>query len=131
MSAKDTIIGTTKRLVAEIVGDGVLADKGSRQAHGNASYDDPISGMTGELQPPPSSLSETTTSRSSTATEHDRFALLLGHAALSVWPDLSRDAQERLFYAAVDDSIIANSLAVFLHKRHPKTVHPPEPSQLA
>jgi hypothetical protein len=34
----------------------------------------------------------------------NQFAELLGHAALTVWPDLSRDAQERLFAAAVDNS---------------------------
>jgi hypothetical protein len=63
--------------------------------------------------------------------DEDGFAKLLGHAAVKVWPDLPRDAQERLFAAAVDDGIIANSLAVFLHDRHPKTAHPPKPTQLA
>jgi hypothetical protein len=33
-------------------------------------------------------------------TAHNRFALLLGHAAMSVWPDLSQDAQEQLLAAA-------------------------------
>jgi hypothetical protein len=55
----------------------------------------------------------------------------LGHAALKVWSDLPRDAQERLFAAAVDGGVIANSLAVFLHDRHPKTAHPPKPSMIA
>jgi hypothetical protein len=50
---------------------------------------------------------------------------------LKIWPDLPRDAQERLFAAAVDDSIIAKSLAEFLHDRHPKTSHPPKPTRLA
>jgi hypothetical protein len=68
--------------------------------------------------------------------DENRFATLLGHAALKVWPDLSRDAQERLFAAAVDDAVIANSLAEFLHDRHPKTMHPrtshpPKPTRLA
>jgi hypothetical protein len=68
--------------------------------------------------------------------DENRFATLLGHAALKVWPDLSRDAQERLFAAAVDDAVIANSLAEFLHDRHPKTLHPrtshpPKPTRLA
>lgn len=36
MSAKDTVIGTTKRLVAGIVGDGALAEEGSRQSSGEA-----------------------------------------------------------------------------------------------
>ena len=60
-----------------------------------------------------------------------QFAELLGHAALKVWADLPRDAQERLFAAAVDDGLIAKSLAEFLHDRHPKTAHPPKPTRLA
>jgi hypothetical protein len=74
---------------------------------------------------------ETTASQAVAPTEHERFALLLGHAALNVWADLPREPQERLFAAAVDDGIIANSLAVFLHDRHPKTTHPPKPTQTA
>ena len=60
-----------------------------------------------------------------------QFAELLGHAALKVWADLPRDAQERLFAAAAADGLIANSLAEFLHDRHPKTAHPPKPTRLA
>ena len=56
--------------------------------------------------------------------DENQFASLLGHAALKVWPELPREAQQRLFSAAVDDGIIANSLAEFLHGRHPKTSHP-------
>jgi hypothetical protein len=63
--------------------------------------------------------------------DESQFAALLGHAALKVWPDLPRDAQERLFTAAVDDGLIATSLAEFLHDRHPRTVHPPKPTRLA
>jgi hypothetical protein len=63
--------------------------------------------------------------------DENRFAALLGHAALRVWPDLPREVQERLFSAAVDDAVIANSLAAFLHDRHPKTSHPPKPTRLA
>jgi hypothetical protein len=130
MTTKDTVVGTTKRLIAEIVGDGALADEGSRQANGTASIhhsadhacSDP------ERNPP---RAEATISNAETKTEHDRFALLLGHAALSVWPDLPRDAQEQLFASAVDDGIIANSLAVFLHDRRPKTAHPARPPQIA
>lgn len=131
MSAKDTLVGTTKRLVAEIVGDGALAEEGSRQSDGNASrpvsYDDGSS----DLRHQRSDVLETTASRAPAQTEHERFALLVGHAALSVWSNLPREAQERLFAAAVDDGIIANSLAVFLHDRHPKTSHPPKPTQNA
>ena len=61
----------------------------------------------------------------------DRFASLLGLAALKIWPDLPRDVQERLFAAAVDDSVIASNLAEFLHDRHPRTAHPPKPTRLA
>jgi hypothetical protein len=67
--------------------------------------------------------------------DENRFAALLGHAALKVWPDLPRDAQERLFAAAVDDAVIATSLAEFLHDRDPRTLHPsshpPKPTRLA
>jgi hypothetical protein len=129
MNTKDAIIGTTKRLVAEILGDGVLADEGSRQTNGIAPP--PASSDRSARDPGRDpSAAETTISNASAMTEHDRFALLLGHAALSVWPDLARDAQERLFAAAVNDGIIANSLAVFLHDRHPKTAHPPRPAQI-
>jgi hypothetical protein len=61
----------------------------------------------------------------------NRFAAILGHAALKVWADLPRDAQERLFAAAVDDGAVANDLAEFLQDRHPKTAHPPRPTRLA
>jgi hypothetical protein len=128
MNAKDTVIGTTKRLVAEIVGDGALADEGSRQANGNAPVL-PSGYRSAELGRP--SGVDTSVSNAAATTEHDGFALLLGRAALSEWPDLPRDAQERLFAAAVDAGLIANSLAVFLHDRHPKTAHPPHPTQIA
>jgi len=60
----------------------------------------------------------------------NQFASLLGHAALKVWPELPRDAQEMLFAAAVDDDVIANSLAIYLHDHHPRTAHPPKPNAL-
>ena len=60
--------------------------------------------------------------------DETQFTTLLGRAALKVWPELSRDAQEQLFSASVDDALIANSLAEFLHDRHPRTAHPPRPS---
>ena len=63
--------------------------------------------------------------------DENKFASLLGKAALKVWPHLPRDAQEQLFAAAVDDGVIANSLATFLHERHPRTAHPPHPTGLA
>ena len=63
--------------------------------------------------------------------DENQFAALLGHAALKVWPELPRDAQEQLFAAAVNDGVIANTLATYLHDRHPRTAHPPKPTALA
>jgi hypothetical protein len=63
------------------------------------------------------------------ATEFDR---LLGQAAFKLWPDLPRDVQEQLFETAVPlDPAVRNSLAIFLHDHHPRTAHPPKPTQLA
>ena len=60
------------------------------------------------------------------------FELLLGHAALRLWPELPREVQERLFETAVPlDPAIRNRMAVFLHDRHPKTAHPPKLTALA
>lgn len=54
--------------------------------------------------------------------------ILLGQAALRVWGDLRRDAQEILFESAVENADhMRKLLAVFLHERHPKTFHPPKP----
>jgi hypothetical protein len=63
--------------------------------------------------------------------DENQIAALLGHAAVKVWSELPRDAQERLFAAAVDDAVIGNDLATFLHDRHPRTLHPPRPTRLA
>ena len=63
-----------------------------------------------------------------TASEFER---LLGHAALKLWPDLPRDAQELLFETAVPlDPSVRNRLAIFLHDRHPRTAHPQKPTAL-
>jgi hypothetical protein len=60
------------------------------------------------------------------------FERLLGHAAPRLWPELPRDVQEKLFETAVPiDSVIRNRLAIFLHDRHPRTAHPPKPTQSA
>jgi hypothetical protein len=60
------------------------------------------------------------------------FERLLGHAALKLWPDLPRDVQEQLFETAVPlDPLLRNGLAIFLHDHHPRTAHPPKPTQLA
>ena len=63
--------------------------------------------------------------------DENQFGALLGRAAIKVWSDLSREDQELLFQAAVDDGVIGNSLATFLHDRHPRTAHPPKPTRLA
>jgi hypothetical protein len=60
------------------------------------------------------------------------FERLLGKAALALWSDLPRDVQEKLFETAVgEDEIIRSHLASYLHDHHPKTTHPPKPTQLA
>jgi hypothetical protein len=57
------------------------------------------------------------------------FEQLLGRAALEAWPDLPRDAQERLFeYAVGADEGLRQRLAVYLHENHPRTVHPEKPA---
>jgi hypothetical protein len=62
--------------------------------------------------------------------DDNQVVALLGHGALKVWPDLPREAQERLFAAAVGDGEIGNSLATFLQHRHPRMVHPTRPIQV-
>ncbi|MGY4154241.1 hypothetical protein ACVINW_000083 [Bradyrhizobium sp. USDA 4461] len=130
MSVKDTFVGTAKQFVAEIVGDGRLANEGSRQAVGRrpetVDFADDVAGERPMLQPdelpgPPEVLHP----------DENRLTALLGHAALAVWADLPRDAQERLFAAAAADEEMANALALFLHDRHPRTAHPPRPTRLA
>ncbi len=57
--------------------------------------------------------------------DEERFALMLGRAALSVWGEMPRDIQEALFEIAIkgrpEDR---DPLAKLLHERHPRTVHP-------
>jgi hypothetical protein len=66
------------------------------------------------------------------ATPAHGFEHLLGRAAFRLWPELPRAVQELLFDTAVGaDSDLANRLAVFLHDHHPRTAHPPRPTQLA
>jgi hypothetical protein len=124
VSVKDTVIGTAKQIVAEIVGDGRLAEEGAHQTH--AAPTDADGGLCRR-----ESLFQTPSAYSETSMDENRFVTLLGHAALKVWSDLPRDAQERLFAAAVDDGVIANDLAEFLHDRHPRTAHPPKPARFA
>ena len=56
------------------------------------------------------------------------FALLLGEAVIDHWGLLPREAQERLFEAAVaarskdvGAALVREQLALFLHKHHPRT----------
>jgi hypothetical protein len=61
-----------------------------------------------------------------------RWGLVVGRAALLLWPELPRDIQERLFEAAAaSDEQVRYNLAVFLHDRHPRTAHPPKPTAIA
>jgi hypothetical protein len=58
----------------------------------------------------------------------ERFANLLGRAALDVWGDMPRDIQEALFETAVKGHDgEREALARLLHDRHPRTAHPPKP----
>jgi hypothetical protein len=131
MSMKDSVAGTAKRLIGEIVGDGRLAEEGTRQAAAGtsaSSADEPGSrapAQSAALQSDQRGFSDLSQGNEA------RFAALLGRAALKTWADLPRDAQERLFAAAVEDGVIANDLAEFLHDHHPKTVHPPRPTRFA
>lgn len=130
MSVKDSVTGTAKRLIAEIVGDGRLADEGARQS----AEDTPALADRATPQVPEEPTTEQREYSNASDPQHGdevRFAALLGRAALKTWADLPRDAQERLFAVAVDDGVIANELAEFLHDRHPKTAHPPRPTRLA
>lgn len=133
MGVKDSLAGTAKQLLAEIVGDGKLAAEGSRQA---VAGDAATSPEEADHLPPRTMATaapqnQPTLRTDASSGEENRFAALLGLAALKVWADLPRDAQERLFAAAVDDGVIANDLAEFLHDRHPRTAHPPAPTRFA
>ena len=59
---------------------------------------------------------------------HDRFANLLGQAALEVWGDMPRDIQEALFETAMKGQHAQrDEFARLLHDRHPRTLHPNKP----
>lgn len=92
MNAKDTVVGTAEQIVAEIVGDGRLAEEGSCQAGGNRSLS--AHGAEADFIPPQSrsTPSDISISQATPHNDEDRFAMLLGHAALKVWSDLPRAA---------------------------------------
>ena len=59
----------------------------------------------------------------------DEYTRLLGKAAFDVWGDIPRDIQEALFETALRDRAeLRPGLARLLHERHPRTEHPPKPS---
>jgi hypothetical protein len=52
----------------------------------------------------------------------ERFATMLGHAAIEVWGDMPRDIQEALFAGAMKGhEAEREELARLLHDRHPHT----------
>jgi hypothetical protein len=56
----------------------------------------------------------------------ERFASLLGRAAMDVWGDIPRDIQEALFETAMKGHPAdREELARVLHNLHPRTLHPP------
>ena len=56
----------------------------------------------------------------------ERFASLLGRAAMDVWGDMPRDIQEALFETAMKgQDAKREELARILHGRHTRTLHPP------
>lgn len=60
----------------------------------------------------------------------ERFANLLGRAAIDVWGDMPRDVQEALFETAMKGrDADRESLARLLHDRHPRTAHPAKPAR--
>ncbi len=57
-----------------------------------------------------------------------RYALALGQAVIKAWAELPQDIQHRLFEDAViaghcteRDESLREQLALFLHRRHPRT----------
>jgi hypothetical protein len=55
----------------------------------------------------------------------ERFATLLGRAAMDVWGDMPRDIQEALFETAMKgQDAEREELARVLHDLHPRTLHP-------
>lgn len=63
------------------------------------------------------------------ADREERFAPLLGQAAMAVWGNMPRDVQEALFETAMKGRDgEREQLARVLHDRHPRTLHPPKPA---
>ena len=63
------------------------------------------------------------------ADREQRFASLLGRAAIEVWGDMPRDIQEALFETAMKGrDTEREDFARLLHDRHPRTLHPVKPN---
>jgi hypothetical protein len=56
---------------------------------------------------------------------------MLGRTLFRLWPDLPRDIQERIFEALPCEAGDRRSIATLLHDHHPRTAHPPRPTELA
>ena len=58
----------------------------------------------------------------------ERFANLLGRAAMDLWGEMPRDIQEALFETAMKGHAAEREeFARLLHDRHPRTLHPAKP----
>ena len=58
------------------------------------------------------------------ANGQERFANLLGRAAMDVWGDMPRDIQEALFEMAMKGhDTVGEGFARLLHDCHPRTLH--------
>jgi hypothetical protein len=55
---------------------------------------------------------------------------MLGRTLFQLWPDLPRDIQERIFEALPCEPGEKRFLAILFHDHHPRTAHPPKPTEL-
>jgi hypothetical protein len=56
---------------------------------------------------------------------------MLGRTLFRLWPDLPREIQERIFEALPCAARDRRCIATLLHDHHPRTAHPPRPTELA
>lgn len=62
----------------------------------------------------------------------ERCEAIVGRTVLRLWGDFPRDVQEMIFETAVlGNDGMRHDLAVFLHRHHPRTAHPPQPTAFA
>lgn len=58
----------------------------------------------------------------------EKCEAIIGRVALELWFRFPRDVQEMIFEIAVEgNDELRQSLAVFLHDRHPRTAYPVKP----